>query len=137
VFVTKTSIVLMFSEHAFFQSAAQLLNNVYKTYSGRVLSAVARRNFEGLFLQEETTLQELFKAELSNYKSVQLSQLLGKETNLAQLPHRLGFLPFFDCIFSLLSFRQVATLVKALLLERSVIFIGEQHLIGQFVLGFN
>jgi len=44
---------------------------------------------------------------------------------------------FFDCIFGMLSPVEIVNILKAILLERTIVFIGPEHLLAMFILGFN
>ena len=45
--------------------------------------------------------------------------------------------PFFECIFSMLSPTEIVNIIKAILLEKSIVFVGPEHLLAMFILGFN
>jgi len=44
---------------------------------------------------------------------------------------------FYQCIAELLSSKDIVNILKAILLEKTLIFVGEEHLISSFILGFN
>lgn len=67
------------------------------------------------YLDEQSTLRLLIEpAHSQNYKA---------------------FEPFFETIYALTAAEDLVNLLKAILLERTVVFVGPEWLLGQFVLG--